>query len=69
MYQVYPTSTGFDEETIVVGSRNGVWGRISLNTGVLLSDARESIRESFTASECQIHAIDPCPTLEELKGG
>lgn len=58
-----------DEETIVIGSRDGIWSRLSLDTSRLLEGARSSIRSSFTESQCEAYAIAPCPSLEELQGG
>ena len=58
-----------DDQTIVIGSRKGVWARLSLDPADLLAAARASLAEGFTAGECALYAIDPCPTLEELQSG
>jgi hypothetical protein len=57
-----------DDQTIVIGSREGVWARLSLDPADLLAAARESLSEGFSGGECALYAIDPCPSLAELRG-
>ena len=42
---------------------------ITLDAGELLDLARSRLTRSFTAEECATFGIDPCPTLDEVKGG
>ena len=56
-----------DNETIVIGTVEGVWGRVSLDTDEFLADARARLRRSFTETECATYGIDPCPALEEIR--
>jgi WD40 repeat protein len=58
-----------DDSHLAVGTANGPWTTITLDPAELAAVARSRLRRSFTATECQFYAIDPCPTLEELKGG
>ena len=58
-----------DESHIVVGTANGPWTTISLDSEVLLETARSRVRRGFTELECQTYRIDPCPTLEEMQVG
>jgi DNA-binding CsgD family transcriptional regulator/WD40 repeat protein len=41
----------------------------TIEPGELLANVRESLTRSFTDVECSRYEIDPCPTLEELRGG
>jgi len=58
-----------DEETLLIGTNTGLFGRISISTGDFVESTRVSLRRSFTAQECAIYRIDPCPTLEDLQSG
>ena len=58
-----------DDETVVVGTNDGVFGTVSLSTDDLIARTRASLRRSFTDQECAAYHIDPCPTLEEMRGG
>ncbi len=49
---------GFGSEAIV----------ITLDPGELLDIARSRLIRSFTAEECSAFSVDPCPTLNEIKG-
>jgi hypothetical protein len=40
-----------------------------MSTDVFLATVREGLRLSFTEQECDLYRIDPCPTLEEMRGG
>ena len=52
-------TAGFGKEAIV----------ITLDPDELLNVARSSLIRTFTTEECASYAIDPCPSLEEIKGG
>jgi WD40 repeat protein len=55
-----------DDATMVIGSKNGVWGRISLDADDLVASAQRNLVRSFTDEECATYRIDPCPSLEEM---
>ena len=57
-----------DEETLVVGTGNGPWTVITLDPDRLLGVVKDSLQRGFKDSECSLYEIDPCPTLEELRG-
>jgi WD40 repeat protein len=42
---------------------------VDLESEAALDLARGRLTRSFTRTECRIHGIDPCPTLEELRAG
>jgi WD40 repeat protein len=58
-----------DDETVVVGTNNGIFGTVSLSTDDLIERTRDSLRRSFTEQECATYQIDPCPTLQEMREG
>ncbi len=58
-----------DEERVVVGTRDGVFGVLSLSTKELIDRTRANLRRSFTLQECEVYRIDPCPTLDEMRTG
>jgi DNA-binding SARP family transcriptional activator/WD40 repeat protein len=58
-----------DEETLVVGTGNGPWTVVTLDPDRLLGAVKASLRRGFTDDECSLYEIEPCPTLEELRGG
>ena len=49
---------GFGTEAIV----------IALDPEELRAIAQSRVTRSFTAAECSLYGIDPCPTLEEIRG-
>jgi hypothetical protein len=57
-----------DDKTMVIGSKNGVWGRISIDANELVASAQRNLVRGFTNDECAIYRIDPCPSLEEMRG-
>ena len=57
-----------DEETLAVGTGNGPWTVITLDTDRLLDAVKDSLERGFTDAECSLYEIEPCPTLEELRG-
>jgi hypothetical protein len=58
-----------DDETVVVGTNSGIFGTVSLSTDELVARTRASLRRSLTDRECDLYSIEPCPTLEETRGG
>ena len=59
-----------DEETILVGTVEPArWVTVSLDVSSLATEAAEGVTRGFTEEECQIYRIDPCPSLEEMRGG
>ncbi|MDX1449468.1 MAG: WD40 repeat domain-containing protein, partial [Acidimicrobiia bacterium] len=58
-----------DDETLLVGTSTGIFGTVSLSTDDFLATVRDGLRRTFTGDECVLYRIDPCPTLEELRGG
>ena len=58
-----------DDEMVVLGTKDGLWGTLSLSTDELLARTREGVRRTFTDQECVTYRIDPCPSLEEFRGG
>jgi len=58
-----------DDETLLIGTNTGVFGTVSLSTDEFLATVREGLRRSFTDQECDQYRIDPCPTLDEMRGG
>jgi outer membrane protein assembly factor BamB len=57
-----------DSKTLVIGSKHGVWGRISLDTDDLVASAQRNLLRGFSEDECVTYRIDPCPSLEEMRG-
>ncbi len=58
-----------DDDTLLIGTNSGVVGTVSLSTDAFLDSVRGSLRRGFTDVECDRFNIDPCPTLDELRGG
>jgi hypothetical protein len=42
---------------------------VSLDVTGLAETALGNLTRSFTALECEKYDIDPCPTLDEMRGG
>jgi WD40 repeat protein len=59
-----------DSETIVVtaGDR-GLMFQLALDDSALLPVARHWLTRTFSDRECERYGLDPCPRLEELRGG
>ena len=55
-----------DDDTIAIGTFNGLWTNIDIWLDSLLDLARSQLLRSFTADECAIYRIEPCPTLQEI---
>jgi WD40 repeat protein len=58
-----------DVDTVLIGTTNGIWASIPLDTSDLISLAKDNLTRGFTGTECATYRIDPCPTLEEMRGG
>ena len=58
-----------DDETVVIGTNTGQFGVVSLSTEDFLAKTRAGLRRGLTESECLTYRVDPCPSLEELRGG
>ena len=52
----------------MVGTGNGPWTVITLDPDRLLDAVKASLQRGFKDDECSLYEIDPCLTLEELKG-
>jgi hypothetical protein len=59
----------FDSDTVLVVGTEGIWAKIPLDTGDLVSIARANITRGFSAEECATYRINPCPTLDEMREG
>jgi WD40 repeat protein len=57
-----------DDETVVVGTNDGVFGTLSISTEAFLESTRAALGRSFTPQECELYRIDPCPSLDEMRG-
>ena len=55
-----------DDDTLIVGTNDGVFGILSISTDELVERTRANLRRSFTDQECVTFRIDPCRTLEEM---
>jgi WD40 repeat protein len=55
-----------DENTVLIGTTNGVWATVPLRTDDLIASAAAGVTRGFTALECSTYHIDPCTTLDEL---
>ncbi len=56
-----------DDETLVIGTKFGVWATISRDVTQLNQLAVDSLTRGFTFEECTTYGIDPCPsTLDEV---
>ena len=58
-----------DEESLLVGTHEGLFGTISLSNEEFLDNTRQRLRRGFTQRECDLYRIDPCPSSEEMRGG
>ena len=58
-----------DDDSIAIGTFGGLWTNIDIGLDNLLDLARSQLLRSFTPDECALYRIDPCPTLDELRGG
>lgn len=55
------------DDNLVIGTNDGFWGTIDLDTSELIQSAREALTRSFTDQEWATYRIDPCPTLDEMR--
>lgn len=51
-----------------LSSRRGTWTTVNLDTNVLAADLAARLTRSFTDRDCQTFNIEPCPTLEDIRG-
>ncbi|MCZ6739972.1 MAG: hypothetical protein O7C01_09435, partial [Actinobacteria bacterium] len=59
-----------DDETLVVVPEAGrQLLRFTFNPDTLFDLALDSLNRGFRLDECETYDIDPCPTLEEMRGG
>lgn len=49
--------------------KTGASSYTTLNPDELLSITRQRVTRSPTSTECDIYAIDPCPTVEDIRTG
>jgi hypothetical protein len=56
-----------DDDTVAIGTEDGVWGVVSLNTDDLIGQIRSGLRRTFTAAECATYRISPCPSLSDIR--
>ena len=58
-----------DDDTMGIARAQGArWAVVSLDVQELLAQARASVTRTFSAEECTLYGIDPCPTLKEMRG-
>ncbi len=58
----------FDEETFLMGtSVPARWVSVSIDVDQLEAAGIEGVTRSFSELECAEYAIDPCPTLDEIR--
>lgn len=58
-----------DDQTIAVALAGGArWAVVSLDEADLLAEAAQALTRAFTGEECALYGIDPCPTLEDIRG-
>ncbi len=57
-----------DDHTLAAVPREGGLLLMTIDPAELVAALRGSLTRGLTASECATYAIDPCPTLEELRG-
>jgi WD40 repeat protein len=58
-----------DEDTLLIGGGGPQWFTISLDPSDLASNAAAGLTRSFNERECRTYRINPCPLLDELRGG
>jgi WD40 repeat protein len=58
------------EDQLVVFLADGPrWFEVSVSVEGVIAEAQARLTRSFTLDECSTYLIDPCQTLEEIKGG
>ena len=60
---------GDTQHLLVTALHTGELRKVSSDTEELLGIARTRVTRGFTETECTTYRIDPCPTLEEIRGG
>ncbi len=57
-----------DNNHVAVGTGStGTWGIITLDFDEVVQHAANQLTRSFTADECRIYRLQPCPTLEDIR--
>jgi WD40 repeat protein len=58
-----------DDNTMGIALADGArWAVVTLDVQELLRQARTAVTRTFTDEECTLYSIDPCPTLDQIKG-
>ena len=57
-----------DGSTLLVFDRSGRIDRLSIAPNELIADVRRQQLRSFSQAECSLFRIEPCPTLDEIRG-
>ena len=57
-----------DEANFVVVTETGMLAKFTTDADELAGRVRASLTRSFTEGECARYEIDPCPSLEEIRG-
>jgi WD40 repeat protein len=58
-----------DDDTVAMALGRGRWTNVDIGLDSLLELARSRILRTLTQAECGEYEIDPCPTLDQLRGG
>jgi class 3 adenylate cyclase/WD40 repeat protein/energy-coupling factor transporter ATP-binding protein EcfA2 len=58
-----------DDRHLAVTPQGGDLLIMTIDPAELANVLRASLTRTFTATECTTYAIDPCPTLEQMRGG
>jgi WD40 repeat protein len=58
-----------DRHLLVTAMATGDLHKVTIDTEELLDIARQRVTRGLTGTECDTYRIDPCPTLEEIRGG
>ncbi len=56
------------ETRLGLAMRSGPWVTVPLDPDDLVAEVASRLIRTFTETECQTYRIDPCPTLEEMRG-
>jgi WD40 repeat protein len=57
-----------DARSVVVASETGALTTVAVDPEVLLALVRRQVTRELSGHECAQHALDPCPSLSELRG-
>ena len=56
-------------DRVLVGTQSGAWATVSLLDDDLIASARAGVTRGFSPEECATYRIDPCPALQDIRGG